>query len=79
MWAQFIDDWKRTRNKRKAGAIDVIGLFEDLAKHLGDDTQRDALFYEAPEGDVQIDIVAEMIQQLLVAIGRKEGNDESRD
>ncbi len=45
--------------------MDIISLYEDLRKHIQDKSQYDDLFYEATEGDAQIDIVKEMLENIL--------------
>ena len=45
--------------------MDVISLYEDLRKYMEDETQYDDLFYDAPEGEAQIDIVREMLESIL--------------
>ena len=44
--------------------VDIINLYEDLRKYMKDETQYDDLFYDAPEGEVQIDIVKEMLEYI---------------
>lgn len=48
--------------------MDIGNLYEDLKKYLGEDEERDDLFYDAPEGQAQIDIVQEMLEELLKKI-----------
>ncbi len=45
--------------------IDVFTLYEDLKKHIENGSEYDDLFYEAPEGEAQIDIVKEMMKIIL--------------
>lgn len=45
--------------------MDICNLYEDLKKYVGEDEERDDLFYDAPEGDAQIDIVREMLEEIL--------------
>lgn len=45
--------------------MDIISLYEDLRKHIEDEAQYDDLFYDAPEGEAQIDIVKEMLKDIL--------------
>lgn len=44
--------------------MDIISLYEDLKKYMKDETQYNDLFYDAPEGEVQIDIVKEMLEYI---------------
>lgn len=44
------------------GTIDIFELYEDLKKYLGD--EHDDLFYDAPEGEAQIDIVVQMLEEI---------------
>ncbi len=48
--------------------MNIIDLYEDLKKYIEDETQYDNLFYEAPEGEAQIDIVKEMLKSILESI-----------
>ena len=48
--------------------MNIVELYEDLKKHLENTTQYDDWFYDAPEGEIQIDIVKEMLQTLLEQI-----------
>ena len=45
--------------------IDVVGLFEDLKKYVSVSDEFEQLFYDAPEGEAQVDIVKDMIRSLL--------------
>ena len=45
--------------------MDIIGLYEDLKKYTEDESQYDDLFYEATEGEAQIDIVKEMLESIF--------------
>ena len=45
--------------------MDIFSLYEDLKKHMENGEQYDELFYDAPEGEAQIDIVKEMLQSIL--------------
>lgn len=45
--------------------MNIIDLYEDLKKYIENETQYDDLFYEAPEGEAQIDIVKEMLQEII--------------
>ena len=46
--------------------INLFALYEDLKKYQDED--RDDLFYDAPEGSAQIDILIEMLQEITTAI-----------
>lgn len=48
--------------------IDLIALYEDLKKYVGD--KNDDLFYDAPEGEAQKDIVVEMLAEISDKIKR---------
>lgn len=48
--------------------IDIYELYEDLKKYLGD--EYDDLFYDAPEGEAQIDIVVQMLEETAKSIKR---------
>ena len=41
--------------------MNIVGLYEDLRKYTKNETQYDDLFYDAPEGEAQVDIVKEML------------------
>ena len=43
--------------------LDIISLYEDLKKYLIIDNYDD-LFYEAPEGQAQIDIIKEVLREI---------------
>lgn len=45
--------------------MDIISLYDDLRKYMEDETRYDDLFYDAPEGEAQIDIVREMLENIL--------------
>lgn len=45
--------------------MDIGNLYEDLKKYGEEDAERDDLFYDAPEGDAQIDIAREMLGEIL--------------
>ena len=45
--------------------MDIIGLYEVLKKYISDETRYDNLFYDAPEGEVQVDIVRDILKELL--------------
>lgn len=47
--------------------MDIISLYEDLRKYI-DTTEYDDLFYYAPEGDAQIEIVKNVLQEILQKI-----------
>ena len=46
--------------------MDIISLYEDLKKYT--DKQYDDLFYDAPEGESQIDIVKEILTEIINTI-----------
>lgn len=48
--------------------MDIITLYEDLRKYTANAKQYDELFYNTPEGEVQVDIVKEILQNLLETI-----------
>ena len=41
--------------------MDIISLYEDLRKYVNNDS----MFYDAPEGEAQIDIVKEMLEEII--------------
>ena len=43
--------------------MDIISLYEDLKKYIICNGY-DNLFYNAPEGEIQIDIVKEMLDEI---------------
>lgn len=43
--------------------IDIFNLYEDLKKYVS--VESDDLFYDAPEGEVQVDMVKEMLNEIL--------------
>lgn len=47
--------------------IDIISLYEDLRKYMDNELYDlyDDMFYGAPEGDVQIGIVSDMLKMLI--------------
>ncbi|MBO5828888.1 MAG: hypothetical protein J6R59_10625 [Paludibacteraceae bacterium] len=45
--------------------MNIIDLYEDLRKYIVNETQYDDLFYNAPEGEAQIDIVKEMLEEII--------------
>lgn len=51
--------------KQRRKQMDIFSLYEDLKKHMENGEQYDELFYDAPEGEAQIDIVKEMLQSIL--------------
>lgn len=44
--------------------MNIISLYEDLRNYIEDATQYDDLFYDAPEGEAQIDIIKEMLEEI---------------
>lgn len=46
--------------------IDIFALYEDLRKYFGN--ANDDLFYDAPEGEAQTDIIKEMLTELAELI-----------
>lgn len=45
--------------------MNIIELYEDLRKYMDDEEQYDDLFYDAPEGEAQIDIVKDMLEKII--------------
>lgn len=45
--------------------IDIISLYEDLKKYVSVTDELDELFYEAPEGHAQVDIVKDILADLM--------------
>lgn len=45
--------------------MNIIELYEDLKKHMDNESEYDDMFYDAPEGEAQIDIVKEMLETIL--------------
>lgn len=45
--------------------MDIISLYEDLKKYMDEESQYDDMFYNAPEGEAQLDIVREMMEDIL--------------
>lgn len=45
--------------------MDIFSLYENLKKYLGEDAERDDMFYDTPEGEAQLDIVKEMLKEIL--------------
>lgn len=45
--------------------IDIFELYEDLKKYTND---RDDMFYDAPEGEVQFDITKEMLMEIYTQL-----------
>lgn len=50
--------------------MDIANLYEDLRKHIDEEKRNeyDDLFYDAPEGEVQIDIVKEILETIIAKI-----------
>lgn len=48
--------------------MDIGSLYEDLKKYVKTTKQDDDFFYDAPEGEVQIEIVKEMLKTILESI-----------
>ena len=48
--------------------MNIIELYQDLRKYITDATQYDDMFYDAPEGDAQIDIIKEMLREIASRI-----------
>lgn len=44
--------------------MNIIELYEDLKKHIEKPTQYDNLFYDATEGESQIDIVKDILMEI---------------
>lgn len=42
--------------------INIFALYEDLKKYT---EEQDGLFYDAPEGEVQLDILKEMLINII--------------
>ena len=53
---------------KRGTAMDIISLYEVLKKYIEDEEQYDDLFYDAPEGEAQVDIVREMLEEILKTI-----------
>jgi hypothetical protein len=47
-------------------SVDIFLLYEDLKKHLGE--KYDDMFYDAPEGEAQIDILKEMLADIYIKL-----------
>lgn len=45
--------------------MDICTLYEDLKKYVDEDAELDDMFYDAPEGETQIDIVRDMLAEIL--------------
>lgn len=45
--------------------MNIIELYEDLKKYIEVEDEIDEMFCEAPEGEVQIDIVKDMLEEIL--------------
>lgn len=47
--------------------MNIFSLYEDLRKYMEEETleEYDDMFYDAPEGEVQIDIVRDMLANIL--------------
>ena len=45
--------------------MDIISLYEDLRKYIENESRYDDSFYDAPEGETQIDIVKEMLEEIV--------------
>ena len=45
--------------------MNIVELYEDLKKYTEVSPQCDDLFYDAPEGDAQIDIVKEILKNII--------------
>lgn len=50
--------------------INVIGLYEDLRKYVSVTDELDDLFYDAPEGHAQIDVVKDMLTDIISDLER---------
>ena len=48
--------------------INIFDLYEDLKKHIDNAEEYDDMFYDAPEGEAQFDIVKEMLEIILEKI-----------
>lgn len=48
--------------------MNIIELYEDLRKYIDNEFKYDDLFYNAPEGETQIDIVRSMMEEIYEAI-----------
>lgn len=46
----------------------IINLYEDIKKYMDDESMYDDQFYEAPEGDAQIEIVRNILEELLLKL-----------
>lgn len=45
--------------------MNIINMYEDLKKYICENEERDDLFYDAPEGEAQVNIVREMLEEIL--------------
>lgn len=45
--------------------MDIINLYENLKKYIEEEKKYDDLFYDAPEGETQIDIVKDMLIEIF--------------
>lgn len=52
------------------GNLNIVDLYEDLRKYIKKELrdEYDDMFYDAPEGEVQIDIVKEILNSILEKI-----------
>lgn len=50
--------------------MNIIELYEDLRKHINEEKRNeyDDLFYDAPEGEAQVDIVKEIMEIIIAKI-----------
>lgn len=46
--------------------IDIFSLYEDLKKYTS--LNFDSIFYDAPEGEVQLDILKDMLMEIYTKI-----------
>lgn len=45
--------------------ISLFDLYEDLKKYVDNAEEYDDMFYDAPEGEAQVDIVREMLEKIM--------------
>ena len=45
--------------------MDIINLYENLKKFIKEKDKYDDLFYDAPEGEAQMDIVKDMLMEIF--------------
>lgn len=48
--------------------IDIFDLYENLKKYVDNSEGYDDIFYDSPEGEAQVDIVREMLEDIIKKI-----------